>query len=90
MSQAASLARAWLMVTRQTLRRLNRGSVRLYPDGRADDAIRSSQFNRPFSGKSTMNKEVKGYLIIAGIVVLTLVVVFRFLPTSIRSLVTGS
>lgn len=37
-----------------------------------------------------MSKEVKGYLIIAGVVVATMVVVFRFLPTSIRSIITGS
>lgn len=36
-----------------------------------------------------MNKEVKGYLIIAGIVVAVMVVVFRFLPTSVRSMITG-
>ncbi len=37
-----------------------------------------------------MSKEVKGYAIIVGIVVVTLLVVFRFLPTSIRSMITGS
>jgi hypothetical protein len=45
----------------------------------------------PGTGLVPMHKtEIKGYFIIAGIVVLTLVVVFRFLPTNIRSMITGS